>query len=284
MNNTELVLKVRRASWYNLKGNTFEEIPDQWYNLRTNRFVSNKPSTYDPVYGLKGIRVLGTKEDIDKFWELNNKQFTGRRMEDLLFEPFNDISFLANDAVHRSQICFTGTAGSVISTTDTTDVSLLTQEHMDMMCRFTFDGLFVKARIDNVIDGDTFDVVFYVPLVSLGRVSNQKSPIVLNSTQENIGFFTKVCVRMYGYDAAEKDTEAGKLAKKLMEEKLTLLDNTVWCQFINTGDSDKYGRSLVVLYEDEEKHHLLNTYLSDQEKIYNMKMVFPYLGGKKKTF
>lgn len=272
--------------WYNLKGNTFEEPKTQWYNLRTNRLVNNKPGTYNPVYGLKGIRILGTKQDIEEFWKINSNKMNGKILEDNIFEPFDCIKFLSEDAVHRTQLCFVGTAGSIIESTESTDVETLTNVQMNKMCRFTFGGLFVKGKIDSVIDGDTFDLVFYAPLMSLGKSrTHGKVPVLSNDEYKMIGFFTKVMVRMYGYDAAEKDTDAGKLAKKLMEDKFKSINNIVWCQFIESNIADdKYGRSLTVLYEDERKEKLLNTYLIEQEKIHNMKMVFPYIGGTKKKF
>lgn len=36
------------------------------------------------------------------------------------------------------------------------------------MCKYTFDRLFVKGKIDNIIDGDTFDMAFFfVPIALL---------------------------------------------------------------------------------------------------------------------
>jgi endonuclease YncB( thermonuclease family) len=292
--------------WINLKGTQFEESPVQWYNLRTSRHVNKKPGTYTPVYGIKGTRVLGTKADIENFWRLNSQQLAqilapNVTLETVIFEPFENIAFLSEDAAARTQMCFIGTAGTVIPATTSTDVETLTQEQMDHMCKFTFGGLFVKGRIDTIVDGDTFDIVFFAPIISLGRSRTLgekqpfKTPIILTQQRqtvpgqiteyENVGFFAKVAIRMYGYDAAEKDTDAGKLAKRLMEEKFRSLNGIVWCQFIEAHIADdKYGRTLAVLYEDEQKTRLINNYLLEQETIHNVKMVFPYLGGTKKQF
>lgn len=290
-----VIPETNKKQWLNLKGQLFEELPLQWYNLRTGRFVSNKPGTYNPVYGLRGIRILGTREDLNSFWRLNSekiqKDFLNvTRIEDIIFEPFEDIVFLSEDAAERSQVCFIGTAGTVIAATTTTDVASLTEKEMESMCKFTFGGLYVKGKIDNVIDGDTFDMVFYVPIALLGQgraLGDKKvqAPVIPMQGYEQTGFFAKVSIRMYGYDAAEKDTDAGKLAKRLMEEKFRSLGGIVWCQFIEaTIADDKYGRTLAVLYEDEAKQRLLNNYLLEQEKFHNVKMVFPYIGGTKKQF
>lgn len=281
--------------WFNLKGQAFEESPRQWYNLRTSRLVANKPGTYEPVYGLKGIRILGTREDVENFWRINiqriNEVFPRvTTINNILFEPFEDIAYLSEDVAERSQMCFVNTAGTVIAATNTRDIASLTQNQIDSMCRFTFGGLFVKGKIISTVDGDTFDMAFYVPIALLGqgRAFNEKklqAPVIPTIGYEQTGFFAKVSIRMYGYDAAEKDTNAGKLAKTLMEDKFRSLGGIVWCQFVEaTIADDKYGRTLAVLYEDEQKTRLLNNYLLEQEKIYNIKMVFPYIGGTKKTF
>lgn len=278
--------------WINLKGNKFTESETGWYNLRSGRSVTKPPSAYSPIYGLKGIKVIGTLEDVTMFWNMNPQKLQqGKTLEALLFKPFEDIKYLSDEACQRSQLCFIGTAGSVIAASTTTDVSALTQQQLDSMCTFTFAGLFVKARVDRVIDGDTFEIVFYVPLVLLGRargIGDKGAPrtsMIPTRGYEQTGFFTKVMVRMYGYDAAEKDTEAGKLAKQLMEEKFRSLGGIVWCQFIETNiANDKYGRTLVVMYGDENRTQSVNDYLLSMESKHNIKMVYPYLGGKKESF
>jgi endonuclease YncB( thermonuclease family) len=281
--------------WVNLKGQVFTESSSQWYNLRTSRFVANQPGTYSPVYGLKGIRVLGTREDIENFWRANATTLTHTlpraTLDSLIFQPFEDVTFLAEDVAERSQLCFIGSAGTVIPAATSTDVASLTENQMEAMCSFTFAGLFVKGRIDNVTDGDTFDIVFFVPISVLGRAraigvkGAPQTSVIPTAGYEQTGFFAKVSIRMYGYDAAEKDTDAGKLAKRLMEEKFRSLGGIVWCQFIEiTVGTDKYGRTLSVLYEDEKKQRLLNDYLLEMEKVHKVKMVNPYLGGTKKQF
>jgi len=282
--------------WVNLNGKAFVESSTKWYNLRTSRSVVKKPETYTPVYGLKGIRVLGTKDDIDKFWKLNINSLKqalepNATMDSTIFQPFDDITFMSEDAAERSQVCFIGSAGTIIPAATTKDVASLTEKEMAAMCKFSFSGLFVKGRVDNVIDGDTFDIVFYVPISVLGRARSigekglPQTSVIPVPGYEQTGFFAKVAIRMYGYDAAEKDTDAGKLAKRLMEEKFVSLGGIVWCQFIEvTVADDKYGRTLAVLYADEKKTRLLNDYLLGMEKIHNVKMVFPYLGGTKEKF
>jgi len=268
--------------WLNLNGNEFEEPSDQWYNLPTGRYVKNKPK-YDPVYSIRGIRILGRTEDLVKFWELNLErlgQSLPKRTEfkDVIFAPFEDIAFLSRDATLRAEKCL----GDRVSPVRTTDVAKLPEETLSKVCRFSFGGLFTKGRVVRVIDGDTLDLVIFVPFSILSSTREGKVGALPTKGSEKGGFFTQVRVRMYGYDSAEKNTEAGLQAKQLFEEKIDSLGGIVWCQFIDANE--KYDRSLAVLYEDKEKTRLLNDFLFRQEQMTNTKMVFPYLGGTKKKF
>lgn len=272
---------AKSTKWINIKGKYFEESKNNWYNLHTSRFVTSMPTTYSPVYGLKGVKVLGTLEEIEQFITLNSNIQDNKNS---IFKPFENIEFLSNDASERSQICFINT----INIINERDVSSLTNDHINSICKFTFAGLFVKGKICNVIDGDTFDVICFIPIESLSRSraiadDNIRTPAIPIDGYHKGGFFTKITIRMYGYDSEEKNFEAGQLAKRLMEEKFNSINNIVWCQFITTAD-DKYGRTLSVLYEDEQKTKLLNDYLLKQEEIHNTKMVYPYVGGTKKSF
>jgi len=279
--------------WFNLKGQEFEESADRWYNLSTSRYVKNKPK-YDPVLSIRGIRIIGTMENLIEFWRINVSRLgqslpKGTNFEDVIFTPFEDITFLSEDASQRSEMCFLGMAGTVIPPAQTTNVAELPLELIDKMCRFSFAGLFVKGRSVYVVDGDTLDVIIFVPLVVLGSAraigKNTQVGILPTPGFEKTGFFAKIRIRMYGFDSAEKNTEAGQLAKRLFEEKLQSLGGIVWCQFIETTIAEeKYDRILAVLYEDEKKTRLLNDYLLKQEAAVGVKMVFPYLGGTKKKF
>ena len=158
--------------WINLKGREFEESPDRWYNLLTSRYIKRQPK-YASVFSIRGIRVLGTTENLVEFWK-TNLDHLGQSLpkhtsfENVIFNPFEDITFLSEDASQRSQMCFLGTAGTVIPAAQTMDVAELPLELINKMCKFSFAGLFTKGRVVYVVDGDTLDVVIFVPLVMLG--------------------------------------------------------------------------------------------------------------------
>lgn len=290
-----LIEKKQCKRWFNLKGNEFEESEDLWYNLLTCRFIKQKPN-YNPVLSIRGIRILGTMENILDFWKLNLSRLgqtlpKGTEFDNVIFNPFEDIEFLSRDASDRSQACFSNMLNSTIPIAQTMDVEKLSDDFINKICRFSFSGLFVKGKVVNIIDGDTLDVVIFVPMGILSAARKSKlnddlhiAAIPTKGFEKN-GFFARIRIRMYGYDAAEKNTKAGKCAKELLEEKISSLKNIVWCQFIETSiATEKYDRVLAVLYEDENKTTILNDYLFRRESETGIKMVFPYLGKTKKKF
>lgn len=293
--NTQMVVRT----WNNIRNQQFEENPNMWYNLSTNRFNKSQPKKSHINYSLRKIRILGTLDQVIQFWSLNVNLLgtiynTGTTFEEALFQPFSDIRFLTEDATRRSQECYLGGAGTVISATKATDVEHLTETEIGQLCQFNFGGLFVKCRVINVIDGDTINAVIFIPIHSLGSaraVGPKGSPRVGLLPQQSIlnnketGFFSLITIRMYGYDAQEKDTDEGKLAKRLLTEKLMSLGNIVWCQFIEINIAqEKYDRMLGVLFEDKSRKLALNDYLLKKEKELNVRLVNPYLGGTKQTF
>jgi micrococcal nuclease len=87
-----------------------------------------------------------------------------------------------------------------------------------------------KAELIRVVDGDTVDLMI------------------------DLGFdtFRRERFRLYGVDAPEMDTTAGKEAKAWLRETLQTLE-AIYVQTIQLSTKakrDKYGRFLAVLYDD----------------------------------
>ena len=85
-----------------------------------------------------------------------------------------------------------------------------------------------KASLIRVVDGDTVDLI-----IDLGFDTSRKERF-----------------RLYGIDAPELRTEAGKAAKTWLREALQPLD-AIYVQTIQLSTKakrDKYGRFLAVLY------------------------------------
>ena len=90
-----------------------------------------------------------------------------------------------------------------------------------------------KASLIRVVDGDTVEL-----MIDLG-FSN----------------FTKQTMRLYGIDAPEMRTAAGKKAKAWLEDALMPL-GSIYVQTLQhktTAKRDKYGRFLAVLYRSESE-------------------------------
>lgn len=86
-----------------------------------------------------------------------------------------------------------------------------------------------KAQARQVIDADTIDV-----LIDLG-----------------FGVHTMQRLRLYGIDAPEMKTEAGKIAKEYVKSVLLGADASMFVYVRTFKDrKDKYGRKLAVLYFD----------------------------------
>jgi endonuclease YncB( thermonuclease family) len=87
-----------------------------------------------------------------------------------------------------------------------------------------------QAKIVEVVDGDTFDLMI------------------------DLGFnnFTKQRMRLYGIDAPEMRTQAGKDLKRGLNN-LYFADRTVIVQSVEAPKSkqfrDKYGRFLAIIYD-----------------------------------
>ena len=86
-----------------------------------------------------------------------------------------------------------------------------------------------KAQVKSVIDADTIDV-----LIDLG-----------------FGVHTMQRLRLYGIDAPEMKTEAGKIAKEYVKSVLLGADASMFVYVRTLKDKkDKYGRKLAVVYFD----------------------------------
>jgi micrococcal nuclease len=90
-----------------------------------------------------------------------------------------------------------------------------------------------KASLIRVVDGDTVE-------------------LIIDQVFSN---FTKQTMRLYGIDAPEMRTEAGKAARAWLWEVLQPLQ-TIYVQTIQLSTKakrDKYGRFLAVLYKSESE-------------------------------
>jgi endonuclease YncB( thermonuclease family) len=249
--------EVFNESWLDLKGRSFIINDYRWYNLRTNRIVKNLP-TSSATYSIRNVRVIGTYKDIVDFHKINSIDID----ENMIYQPIEDIEFLSTEIINITE------SSNMNKLNTKKKLKDITKEEINNMDLFSFNGMFVKGRVAKVIDGDTLRVIVHIPLKKLMNKYGS--------------FNTLIKIRTYGYDAQEKNTGEGKIAKELFKEKLESLDNIIWCYLLH---NDKYGRTLAVLFEDKRRKVLLNDYLFKKEKEKGtLKLVNTYLGGKKDKF
>lgn len=259
---------------YNLKGREIQKITDGYYDLGTNRKNKNpKPELLvDETY-----RVMGNKYELQAFYEINH--------------IFND------------SVCSTNT-NNVIYAPNIDDVSKLPEQYLNNLCPFNLSGLQSKARVVNVLDGDTWDIVVYLNLsflftpryyarerknsaevkdsseyykqVSILQSSDPKSKKI----QEG-GLFIMLNCRLMGVDAAESKTPQGQLATELTIKKLESLNNII---YVNLLGPDKYGRTLIDCFEDSNRTKYLNFYLIDYMDPKLGRIAEKYNGGSKSTY
>lgn len=98
------------------------------------------------------------------------------------------------------------------------------------------------ARVVRTIDGDTVELLIRYKLTEITTIHTSKW-----RAPTKYLWITKTC-RLFGIDAAEKNTEQGKFAHTLLDKKLRSLTQ-LWVKVAT--DHDKYGRTLVELYETE---------------------------------
>ena len=252
---------------------------------------TGRPNKTPNGWAIRGLRFFGTVDELKKFWidnlaKLGTVLPPGASFESSIYQPGEDISTLVDEIGNQLQVCFKGTAGTIIPAAKTTDVEQLTKTEIDRLCHFHFGGLFVKCKVVHVVDGDTLHVVTFVPLMELGgarvplhgREHEPKTSILPHGEYHKTGFFARIIIRTYGYDAIEHDKPEGQLATQLFTEKLNSLNNIIWCQFI---DSEKYGRMLATLWTDEKKTYCLNNFLIEEGRRRNIRLAYTYMGGTK---
>ncbi len=126
------------------------------------------------------------------------------------------------------------------------------------------------ARIDRIIDGDTFELTILIPFSNMN--------VMLDENKDG-GILCSIIGRLDGVDVAEKDTKKGKKIIRILEEKIRGWCGYAYCKF--SKGKDKFGRYLCVLYKDETKMDSINRFVLEYRhkgRIYAL----PYTGGTKK--
>jgi endonuclease YncB( thermonuclease family) len=280
------------------------EIPElvegKWYNLRTGRFISAKPSDY-PTYIMNDeYKVAGTIDMIKRFFQINNLGEADRAIQDVVYEKISDIKV---PSVNRTRIKENSSFFSFSLQREreptknvdhkhvvalTRDIAKIPDEILSKLCSFNLAGLNVKAKVIRVIDGDTFELAFFVPMKFLserktryvGRARKPIEEIYALPYKDSDGFFTMMTVRSNGVDAAEHDTVEGIWAGRWFEHTFEKLEGIV---YMNISIQDKYGRLLADIYEDENMTTNITKMLEGCLCPYTGKSVCEVYGGGTKS-
>lgn len=187
-----------------------------------------------------------------------------------------------------NNVCDPNTVGTALFEPSSDDVSDIPDSVIQTMCKFEFAALHGKCKVARIIDGDTFEILLYVPLSELAAPRKKgkgkgefKNAIITRHITG--GFFSLFSCRLAGIDTAEKNTLQGLIAKYFMQDLISHFNNILYFRIV---EFDKYGRILINLYLDSNYNILLNTILIG--KIFNklppleQQVVLAY-GGEKKS-
>lgn len=280
--------------------------PDEYVNVKTARKITDlhkKGFFYEEI---DGNYVCGLREDLDEFYELNKK--SGSKNTKSPAAHSNTVFKKANETFERTNrntkspervppkrgitkqktlntedfsninierdvnFCDINTAGTSLFIPQTDDVEDVPNEIINKMCVFELNGLKGKAKVTEILDADTINILFFVKISELiterekgrakGRGADKKKetfvPVI--SKHLNAGFFTLFNCRLLGIDAAEHDTINGQLATLLLEDYFETLNDII---YVKVSDFDKYGRMMPLIYSDKTYKNLINDKLLD---------------------
>ncbi len=239
---------------------------NEWFNISTNRFVKNKNK--NRIY-IDKYRICYNKNDeekYEKFLELNKKEDDEK----------NDYNCLSCKPIKNKNLVHTN------------DIEKVDKNTLDSILKYSYEGIISKIYISKIIDGDTYDMIFYVefPKCNLDRrmlVNVPKKHWWSRKKKNNAdGYFVKETCRLYGVDTAEKNTDEGKWIRDRAIEICKEHENIFYAKMY---ERDKYGRVLADFYfrlDDVDKRELsFNELLITIKDDDGNTVALPYTGGKK---
>jgi len=276
-----------------------------YVNILTNRVnINNKTMNQyaiGKIFNFKtdGPYIWATEEDFKKFCILNNLNLKIDNLKNLIQNSKMSKEFMETletvSQVDSHKICATNTLNQAIFTSRTENPHDLDDHALHSLTEFRINGFEGPGVVTDVIDGDTVNIVVYVPLRILAQghsykyYSKKGIRSFIHTRFLNAGFFTKIRCRILGIDAMESKFPEGKFAKALTID-LYQRNPKVWVSFPsgdNIEDLDKFGRNLVTIYTNSSKKVNLNEYLFEyniKDKKHNITIVDKYDGGKKSDY
>lgn len=238
----------------NLNGRKLNVDNSRYYNLKTSRLIKNIPIGF--IISDR-YRVVGTFEELHQFARLNK---------------LNIKDVLPSEYWKEELVC-------KYSEAYTDDIEKIPEETLHNLNEFSLMGMNLKARILDIIDGDTVSLAVFIPLLPLSQMNIGRSGRYRCSAlpfQKSSGFVARLRCRLQGIDTVEKNTEKGLLIRETLIKICNQTKNIVHVQFY---EPDKYGRHLVRLYSFANSKRSINEELLEHKEMTNV-----YHGGKKESF
>lgn len=256
--------------YYNPFTNSYFYEPEEghWYNLDSGRAVKNMPK-YEGAILNNTIRVAGTREMIDQFFQANNINPDELQERARNIQPYQIVT---KSMKEKTDVC-------------PLDVWTISQQLLDTIEPFGLDGLCTKIKIKRWLDGDTLEVAYFEPTDWLAEEHEKREGIFSYciAGEAQVGCVKVVKMRLSGIDAAEHDTEQGQCARMLMKKRALQFNNNCYAIF---RAWEKFGRAFGEIYTDIEftDSNCLNYYLLDFEHPRLGKLVERYSGDQKSAY
>lgn len=270
-----------------------------WFNIETGRdikdlnkkgFVYKDLAEKDPCTGKEiraGPRICGRAEIIQQFLIENGlaPKESGGASNGAVVPVSKEDAELAAHFADQCSITDVQRANMIMKQPNVDQVS---DETLKYMTTFQISGLEGLGKVTRVIDGDTIEMLLYVPLASLmkrteavGRGYNKTYKAAAYTKDINAGFFSLFTCRLSGVDFAEHNTVQGLFGIKLMTDLYDRYDNKV---YYRTSVPDKYGRLLITLYSDPYLRENINTVYADYTHPQFGRFVEAYSGKTKSDY
>ena len=298
------------------------KVEGKFYNVKTNREKQESKGYVGhdlaELIGEDegGPYIIGTLEDIKDFLTKNGladkvdetaleakyetavttpkpkaKPRKKKEKEEKIPSVFSEVKNVFDDN-DLDGVCSLNTAGSVIYNPATDDARDLPKHALLSLCDFRLAGLKGWAVITNVVDGDTVDLVKYIPLDELSKghkFAKHSKTGVRSFVHGNGSFYAKLRCRFNGIDSMEHAHPEGQFAESITRELYRIRKGHVWVEFVegaNIETKEKYGRTLIKVYTDESKETELTDYLLkfNEEGDNGIKVAFSYNGSTKSAY
>lgn len=207
---------------------------DKWYNLDTGHYL--KDSSKKLV--LKNLRVVSTNFKVLR--------------EFIVINQLNISEIEADSTIIQSLIKLENNKEMETTTQLTADLA----DKLDLLT-FAPKKILVEGLVTDVTDGDTVKILVKLPLDKLADKNFSKGAQCSISIPGVIMTFRINC-RLFGIDAAEKDTKKGILIKQVLIDICQRYNNIVLVQTMGVG---AHNRTIVRLYPIHVPDFCINDYL-----------------------